>query len=283
MPRFSQRHGYSPLEQAFQRESIDDKLRTYLWNLLKIAIWDSYKWNDDGYSGQSEKSQHIDALMKRLWVHFFNDDLDNLREFKPRYDKEKGAYEHLKKFFFRCKWFEVYDLIEEISNDHSNLLTDEARQAINAILEKQNAAYRFVGKTLAEITNQNEIQAIEEGIAHPETPVRMHLEAALRMLSDRETPDYRNSIKESISAVEAACRLVSGDNAATLGGALKKVKNLHPALSQAFDKMYGYTSDASGIRHSLIDDPNITYADAKFMLVACSAFVSYLKASAAKG
>lgn len=66
----------------------------------------------------------------------------------------------------------------------------------------------------------------------------------------------------------------------TLRDALKKVKQLHPALSQAFINMYGYTSDSSSIRHSLIDDPNTTYAEAKFMLVACSAFVSYLKASA---
>jgi hypothetical protein len=99
------------------------------------------------------------------------------------------------------------------------------------------------------------------------------------MLSDREAPDYRNSIKESISAVESACRLVTGNKVATLADALKKVSNLHPALSRAFTQLYGFTSDASGIRHSLTDEPNITYADAKFMLVACAAFASYLKAS----
>jgi hypothetical protein len=154
---------------------------------------------------------------------------------------------------------------------------------INLILEKHNAAYRLVGDEIVEITDQNEITAIEEGLAHPETPVRTHLETALQMLSDREAPDYRNSIKESISAVESACRLVSGAKAATLGDALKKIKHLHPALSGAFNKLYGYTCDTSGIRHSLIDDPNIAYADAKFMLVACSAFVSYLKVSANNG
>jgi hypothetical protein len=46
--------------------------------------------------------------------------------------------------------------------------------------------------------------------------------------------------------------------------------------------MYGYTSDAQGIRHALMDEPNLSFEDAKFMLVSCSAFVNYLIAKAAK-
>lgn len=275
MPRFSQRYGHTPLERAFQRESVDEALRTKLWNVLKVTIWDRY--NHDDYSLR-ETSQQIDMMLKRLWFNFFNKDLDNLPEFHTRYGK--SAYNQLKTYFLECEWFAVYDFIEEISLDQSKLLSDKSREWINQVLEEQNAAYRFVGKEIAEITDQQEIDAIEDGLEHPEKPVRIHLEAALRMLSDKQAPDYRNSVKESISSVEAACRLVNGNVSATLGDALKKIRNLHPALSKAFNQLYGYTSDASGIRHALIDEPNITYADAKFMLVACSAFVSYLKVSA---
>lgn len=276
MPRFSQRYGHSSLEHAFQREAIDEALRTKLWNVLKVTIWDHYQRGDYHYP---EISQRIDQMIKRLWFHFFNKDLDHLPDFNSSHRK-KGAYDVLKEYFFVCKWFEVYDFIEEISLDQSKLLSKESLEWINQVLEEQNAAYRFVGEEIVEITDQQEIKAIEDGLEHPDKPVRTHLEAALRMLSDRHAPDYRNSIKESISAVEAACRLVCGDTSATLGDALKKVKNLHPALSRAFNQLYGYTSDASGVRHSLIDEANITYADAKFMLVACSAFVSYLRVSA---
>lgn len=275
MPRFSQRYGYSPLERAFQREAVDDALRTKLWNFLKLEIWDRYE-RVDGY--YPEINKRIDQMIERLWFHFFNKDLDLLPDFRSSHRK-KDAYEVFKDYFFMCKWFEVYDFIEEVSLDQSELLTDELREWLNRVLEEQNAAYRFVGKEIIEITDQQEIKAIEDALEYPEKPVRLHLEAALRMLSDRQAPDYRNSAKESISAVEAAYRLVCGDTSATLGDALKKVRNLHPALSRAFNQLYGYTSDASGVRHSLIDEPNITYADAKFMLVACSAFVSYLKAS----
>ena len=80
--------------------------------------------------------------------------------------------------------------------------------------------------------------------------------------------------------MEATCRLLTGNASATLGDALKRVQNLHPAMSRAFSQLYGYTNDASGIRHSLTDEATITYADAKFMLVTCSAFVSFLKVAA---
>ena len=179
-----------------------------------------------------------------------------------------------------CKWYEVFNFLEEISQDTSSLLVGDAHDWFNSELEKHNSAYRFIDGYIAEITNKEEISAIEDGLSIKYQQVKHHLETALKMLSDKESPDYRNSIKESISAVEAVSRQITNNKSATLGDALKKISNAHPALIQAFQKLYGYTSDESGIRHSLIDESRITYADAKFMLVACAAFVSYLQASA---
>jgi hypothetical protein len=64
---------------------------------------------------------------------------------------------------------------------------------------------------------------------------------------------------------------------------LKTSATIHPALESGFTKLYGYTSDSGGIRHALTDtaeDPR--FSDAKFMLVACSAFTSFLLARAAE-
>jgi hypothetical protein len=276
MLKFSQRHGYSPLVNVFQREAVDEPLRTKLWNILKVAIWDDYAPHE--YRLQ-EKTERIKQLVRRLWFNFLNRDLDTLPEYRSNYG-ERGAYGVIKKFFFTCQWHEVYDFLEELAKDKSDLLSTKTREWINGELETHNSAYRFVGEQIAEITSETEIGAIEEGLSDAEAPARAHLAAALRMLSDREAPDYRNSVKESISAVEAACRHVTGLSSATLADALKKVSDIHPAYSKAFSQLYGYTSDASGIRHSLTDESTVTYADAKFMLVACAAFVSYIKASA---
>jgi hypothetical protein len=119
----------------------------------------------------------------------------------------------------------------------------------------------------------------------PFKPVNAHLKKALDLLSDRKKPDYRNSIKESISAVEAICNLITSNTKATLGQALKEIEEkakLHSALKKAFNSLYGYTSDAEGIRHALLDESSLDFEDAKFMLVSCSGFINYLKVKASK-
>ncbi len=134
-----------------------------------------------------------------------------------------------------------------------------------------------MGGTLAPITSEEEITAVEQAMSHGGQfkPVVSHLETALARLADRLSPDYRNSIKESISAVEAACKIVADDPKASLGQALKKI-GIHPALEKGFSAIYGYTSDADGIRHALFEESTVDADDAKFFLVSCSAFVNYL-------
>ena len=161
-------------------------------------------------------------------------------------------------------------------------------ETCNAVLESELSAYRFVGDKIVPMTSPDEIAEIEKalqvkGALHP---IRNHLERALDLISDRRTPDYRNSIKESISSVEAICRLITGDTNATLGQALKQLEDkhiaLHGALKNAFSNLYGYTSSAQGIRHALLEEPSLDFEDAKFMLVSCSAFTNYLIAKSSK-
>lgn len=277
---FAQRYGYQPMEMPFQRERVDGELRTKLWNILSVVIWEDWQPVSE-WGSRPPISGQIEAMVKRLWLNYFNRDLDRLPDFKDSYGREgAGAYDVLKKFFMSCEWFHVYTFLEEIAQDRSQLLKQGDKDWINSELERHNAAYRFVGDHVAEITSEHDIAAIEAAQREAAEPVREHLKAALRMLSDKQNPDYRNSIKESISAVESACRLVTGMPKATLSDALRRIPNLHPALAQGFDKIYGYTSDAQGIRHSLTEQPSNTYSEAKFMLVACSGFVSYLRSAA---
>jgi hypothetical protein len=276
MPRFSERYGYTPIERAFQRERMDKALRTALWNVLSVTMWDKWDYYQYGYTPDS---QRINAITHRVWFQYFKADLDRLPLFRGQCN-EQGAYDVFKQHFFEGKWYEAYNFIEFLLQDSSTFLDESAIHWLNEVLETENAAYRIVGHEVLEITDTNEIKAIEDALAHPDAPVRLHIQSALTMLSDRENPDYRNSIKESISAVEAACRIVTGLKAATLGDALKKVPNLYPALQKSFLALYGFTSDAAGIRHSLLEESELTYADAKFMLASCAAFVSYLRSSA---
>lgn len=76
-------------------------------------------------------------------------------------------------------------------------------------------------------------------------------------------------------------RIVAENPKATLGDALKAIEkrgSLHTALKDGFMKLYGYTSDEGGIRHAMLDEPNLTPADARYFLLSCTSFVNYLKA-----
>lgn len=152
---------------------------------------------------------------------------------------------------------------------------------LNNSLTEGNSAYRIISEKVTEITSEQEIQSIEEAVnnTNPYSGVQQHLKQALQLMSDRKNPDYRNSIKESISAVESICKIVTQDEKATLGTALKIIEDkfgLHQALKKSLSQLYGYTSDADGIRHAMLEESNLSYIDAKFMLVACTNFINYL-------
>jgi len=62
---------------------------------------------------------------------------------------------------------------------------------------------------------------------------------------------------------------------------LSKKTELHGALESAFNKLYGYTSDEDGIRHAILEEKEVGFDEAKYMIVACSAFVNFLISKAA--
>ena len=183
-------------------------------------------------------------------------------------------------------WYLIFDLIEFIYrfyNIHNNAAIRNRFNIITEFLniefERHNFAYRLINGNIVEITSENEIKSIEEAINNTKSNAKTHLQNALEKLSP-SISDYRNSIKESISAVECVCREITGES--TLDKSLKKLENkgvvLNSQLKTGLGNLYQYTNDGStGIRHALMDDENAPTADeAIFMLVSCSAFVNYL-------
>lgn len=283
MALFSQRKGIRPLQKAVQRESVDDELRSKLWSGLKLVVWDRYRPQDAlGY--MPDDSHRLLTLVSVVWLHYFKQPIDVVPDFNPRYSK--SAYSAIREHFLQGKWWEVYDFIEFIAKQVDEDWQKPLVEISNSFLEQESSAYRFVGTEIVEITSDTEISAIESALDKSTKESQVHFTRALELLSDRKRPDYRNSIKESVSAIESLCKVISANPKGTLGDCLKLLKDkapIHPALEAAFLKLYGYTSDAGGIRHALIENSQSpSFADAKFMLVACSAFNSFLLSKAAE-
>ena len=267
--RFSQRKRLTPVKVDIQKSSMDDALRNKLWSAVKIYFFD--------YAIRYHvQHSHFGTIIQKLWIHFFKLPLDTV---PLDWDE---IYNRLRDWFFKYKWYEVYDFIEALAKELEGDLKQNFINMTNAFLEQEMSAYRFVGDDIGELTNEAEIAAIEEAIKNTEelSPTHTHLREALSKLTDRKRPDYRNSIKESISAVEAMCKTITKNNKASLGDALKSLRDagiyLHPSLEKAWSSLYGFTSDHGGIRHALSDSEKLGFAEAKYMLVSCSAFINYL-------
>ena len=277
MKWFSERKGLKKIRTEIQIESMDSALRNKLWNLLKLNYWDKMgigRWISDNRS--------LDLLFGRIWHSYFKKPLD---EMPSNWEK---LYNYTRDYFFKCSWDEVYEFLEVVvyhyENEYGKDTNNEFIETCNIVFEEEISAYRFVKSKITQITSKVEIAEIEEAIESPYKLVNDHLESALQKMTDRKSPDYRNSIKESISAVEAICNLITNKKV-TLGQCLKEVKNkieLHGALEKAFSNLYGYTSSADGIRHALLEEPKLSFEDAKFMLVSCSAFINYLVSKSSK-
>jgi AbiJ N-terminal domain 4 len=269
--RFSERHGYKTARDTIQIDSMDTGLRTSLWNVLKIHAWDSV--NRASTTTLKYHSQ-MHTFCKKLWFHYFKKPLDTLD-----HDWDVVLAE-LRAYFFACQWFEVYDFIEFTADNFPYTGYEEYVRGCNIVLEQEVSAYRFVDLVITRVTDETEIAAIDTALAGPKDPVRTHLRRALELFSDRPSPDYRNSIKESISAVESLVSTVVGKKG-TLGQLAKQI-GVHPALHKAFGNLYGYTSDEDGIRHAILEPGNsVGFEDAKFFLVVCSAFVSFVESKVA--
>lgn len=269
--RFSERYGFVRPRDAIQLESMDDALKTSLWNVVQEVVWNSHK-SRSSYSNTTHSNLY--ELIKLYWRDYFKIPTNDIPEYVQQ------TIEYVRHFFFEMEWYEVYDFVEFTSS-----ILDSSRsryiQVCNAVLEREMSGYRLVDTQIVPITSSEEIGAIEDAIetTNELAGANTHLKRALELLSDRRSPDYRNSIKESISAVEAVAQAIAGDKHATLGVALKVISaraTMHPALNKSLSSLYGYTSDSDGIRHALLDESDLDFIDAKFMLSACSAFVNYM-------
>jgi hypothetical protein len=276
--KFSQRISKTPIRQSLQVESIDDDLKNAIWSLIfELCFTDLGEW----VTGCTDSQQRF---FKYLWRSFYKLPIDTMH-----YKADK-VVQHVRDWYFRAEWYEIFDLIEAICQFGDADYTRDSAIVFNAILAHEMSAYRIVDGLIIQVTDETELREIEAAIEASNTTklsgVSEHLHSALAKLADRKNPDFRNSIKESISAVESIAKLIAGNPKAQLGEALKAIEDkvgLHPALKKGFSAIYGYTSDQEGIRHALIDNSTSSkFEDAKYMLVACAAFVNYLKVKAIK-
>lgn len=278
MALFSERYGYKNPKEVFIREQITREIENTICSAFNLL--DRWLNIDDVNARSREYDESYTTLEQAIWVLLMNE----------RYEEYRHNKGDVINIFFSSTglWYERLDLIEFSVKKMRQAFDDERANTLNRFIDFLNNsferlcfAYRIIGDEVVEITKEEEIVEIEETLKDKDG-ASVHINSALENLSKRPVADYRNSIKESISAVEFVCREMTGDS--TLGDTLKTIRKkgieIPQMLTVAFEKLYVYTNDkTTGIRHALMDDVNEPgFEEAKFMLVACCGFVNYIKA-----
>nr|WP_317399818.1 hypothetical protein [uncultured Gemmiger sp.] len=277
---FSQRMGITPAEPPLQVDSLDENTKMDIWNSIHMFFYSTICKGNDHIEDQSSD---VYCFCTKLWMYSLHKDLSQL-DYLSELENEIHKYIFSK----HTTWYQILDLCEEILQE-SVVFNDLFQRALNQTFIRCHVGYRVVGNEICPITSETELQAIDTALNLPDrfAGARKHLQTALQLFSDRENPDYRNSIKESISAVESVCMVLINNSSASLGDALKLLEKkgieIHPCLKIGLSKLYGYTSDEGGIRHAMIEEgSSVSQEDALFMLVSCSAFCHYLQQKGSK-
>lgn len=286
---FSDDMGFNPCNTQPQTAEFDHRTRTFisnsLYDFLQIVFEHEVETRNLRY-GLSDQNLST-VFCKDLIQNVFAD--SNHLPIGYRYNWE-NLYPSIEKVIMEAPYNEVLDLLWYICywlSVATNKCFNIFQKRFNDLFEREYVGYRFITGKIVPITDKIEMQEIEKAVQTPFEGARAQLQKALGFLSDREHPDYKNCVKESISAVESVCKVLANDPKAELGKALKSLiangLNIHGSLKSAILALYGYASDEGGIRHAEREtESTVTFEEAKFMMVTCSAIVNYLVAEYGK-
>lgn len=276
---FSERKGIKHFSDIVQINSLNERTRNKLYTATQ-KILDAFENNSYQYEIDLQ-----DYVIEYIYEEIFSKTNRDIPKWGGNYDYDR-IFGDLYRIFKEYDYIDVFSFIEGIIKAleriegityNSHKYKSIYIELISKIFRIENVNYRIIRDQITDIVDEQQINSIEETLNNPYKEVAVHYAKAIELLYS--VKDFDNSIKESISSVESLCQIITGNNKATLGEALKLLKDkIHPALKSAFEKLYGYTSDTNGIRHANgLGEGNSTFEEAKYMLISCSAFVNYLK------
>lgn len=154
----------TPPPEPVQLESLDERLRNDLWNVLYSGLLNQYA-SSTPYS------------LKSFWWHFFGQPVEE-------YDARKVGY-LIKTTVLEREWYEVYDLLEFIAAQTPDYYLDLLK-TLNGVLELNRAGYRIVAGEVVEITDENELQSDGSGATSRFSGAHAHREGGAAVRRPRQ-------------------------------------------------------------------------------------------------
>lgn len=279
---FSQREGLAPLPEAMELESIPERFRQLIWLSIDESI-NRIAHRNRGILRYNHHVGQFAGMRGILWTYKFNILLE------PHDTISNSSAEQDRKFLrglvLDSNWHNVLTLCEHtIRSSHCS---DELQNSILRAFDESPIAY-FV-ENMGEVPTVIPRISCEVGEAVRRAIDRLNANGMdgatthFRQVSEHiNAGQFADSIADSIHAVESVACKIDPKSHKTLGPALDSLEKAgvlkHPALKDAFKKLYGYASDEEGVRHALVfqNAADVGLNEAIFMFGACASFAAYL-------
>jgi hypothetical protein len=268
---FSEANGFAEPRSLVQLDEIDAGTRIAIWN----AIYPAIKKSEYGYHNPQNNTMIFDRTSEVLWTEYFGEMVDEVPSGEAVLAKAKDVIRD-------APFNRVFDLLEVVLPALVFDLPEQSTDRLNSVFVKHLVGYRIVQRRVIPIDFGVESEALVSALAASSSPglegVFNHIDNSIVLLSERNAPDYPNTVKEAMSGVEAMCEFLTGKN--QLGDALKDFRKTGLAIPsaqiEAWKKMYGWASGENGVRHGSFKVANVDDAIAKYAVITGAAFVSLL-------
>ena len=272
---FSQAQRYEELPRQLKLGELPDSARTQVWNCLYLELGRSRQ--SSSIAGWSCVSGNWKDILKVMHCFFDN---GALNDWSSAWDANRKK---LRECIEHDQFNRVFDRLQFIMR--CQRCPDSFISSLKDIFRICRLSYAIdkgPPPTILPATTEEEgarlVQSLESLQQAGLQGSTAHLRAAAEEIN---AGDWAGAIRESIHAVESVARQIDPNASNTLAPALRSLERegaLHPALKDAFNKLYGYTADEQGIRHALLDRESAKAGvnEAVFMLGACASFSSYL-------
>ena len=243
---FSEKIGLSTCTIKMQTNEFDDRTRTLIGNHLYdvLSVVFSYA-STIGISRYLNPSRQ--TPLQAMSSDFCKDILSEVLNVSVHLPSNKFYnwevnYDRFAEIISSAPYNEVLDFLWYVchwiaTHTTSTSFVHEIYNGFNQLFEKEYVGYRFIAGEIVPITDKSESAEIEQACLIPFDGARTQLQKALGFLSDREHPDYKNCVKESISAVESVCKVISGNEKAALkdaiNGLIANGMKIHGSLKSA--------------------------------------------------
>lgn len=276
---FSDRNKIDKIPEEIQLESLNLRTRTGIFNLWS-EIYCEVMYNL-GLT-MEKRDDSVREIVQKLY---------NLPAPAWKNMNEEVVLAYIGKTIVSDSYNKIFDMLEftialfhrlrKIYNYSISYQNNNYYIQINRLFEREFVGYRFIGTKISPISDSIEVESLQESYNSPYELVKEHIVKANIFLSNREKPDYPNSVKESVSALEALAQIITGitGSEATLGKMLKKLeeeKIISSAMKSAFSILYGFASESKGVRHSSVNGETVSFEEAKYIMVISTAFINFV-------